>query len=242
MNEEKRTECEIVVEGRFVKWFDNFWYHYKWPTIGIAVALVILIICIVQSCTKENKDIMIVYAGPNSLSISEQEQLGDLTALLLPSDLDGNGEIVAHWNTYQIYSEDEIREIESKKDANGKPITVDRNRITSEYQAYYNYMQTGESSVCFLAPWLYEKMLESGAVRPLSEVCSETPQGAIDDFGVRLGDTELYQTYDLLKVLPEDTVICLMRSHFFGRSSKEDLYQFETDTFCSMVEFSKEEE
>ena len=111
MNEEKRPDCEIVVQSKFAKWLDNFWYHYKWVTIGVAAAVIIFVICIAQSCSKEDRDIMIVYAGPNSLSISEQEQIGDLMSLILPGDLDGNGDAVAHLNTYQIYSEDEIKEI-----------------------------------------------------------------------------------------------------------------------------------
>lgn len=242
MNEEKRPERDIVVESKFVKWLDNFWYHYKWVTIGIAVAAIIFIICIAQSCSKEDRDIMIVYAGPNSLSVSEQEQLGDLMSLMLPNDLDGNGESVAHLNTFQIYSEEQIKAIEANTDADGKPLIVDRGRNTSTYQQYSNYMQTGESSVCFLDPWLYEQMLQSNAICPLSEVLSEIPQGAMDEYGVRLGDTELYQNYDLLKLLPEDTVICLMRPFFLGRSSDEKMYQFEVDTFCSIVTYAKEEQ
>lgn len=240
MNEERRPEREIVVQNKFVKWLDNFWYHYKWPTIGIAAALIILIVCIAQSCSKEDRDIMIVYAGPNSLSVSEQEQLGDLMSLVLPSDLDGNGEAVAHWNTFQVYSEEQIKEIESKTDSSGKPLMVDRSFNTDSYQQYSNYIQTGESSVCFLDPWLYEQMRQNDVLCPLTEACSELPQGALDEYGVRLGDTELYQNYDLLKLLPEDTVICLLRPYIWGRSSDEKMYQFEVDTFCAIVTYTKE--
>ncbi len=242
MNEEKRSECDIVVQGKFAKWFDNFWYHYKWATIGIAAAMMILVICIAQSCSKEDRDIMIVYAGPNTLSVAEEEQLGKLMSTLLPRDLDGNGEAVAHLNTYQIYSAEQILAIEAQTDSDGKPLSVDRSRNSSNYKAYSDYFQTGESSVCFLDPWLYEQMAEAESLRPLSDVLSEVPQGALDEYGVRLGDTELYQEYDILKLLPEDTVICLVRPYFIGRSSDEKLYQFEVDTFCSIVTYTKEGE
>lgn len=240
MNEEKRPDCEIVMQSKFAKWLDNFWYHYKWVTIGIATAVIILIICIAQSCSRENRDIMIVYAGPHSLSVSEQEQLGDLMSMILPGDLDGNGEAVAHLNTYQIYSEAQIKEIESKTDSTGKPLSVDRSFNSNSYKQYSDYMQTGGSSVCFLDPWLYEKMVQSNAVCPLADVFEQMPQGALDEYGVRLGDTELYQTYDLLKLMPEDTVICLVRPYVWGRSSDEKMYQFEVDTFCAIVSFEKE--
>ena len=38
MREENSTRLEdkdIAVEkGKFLKWLDNYWYHYKWVTIG----------------------------------------------------------------------------------------------------------------------------------------------------------------------------------------------------------------
>jgi hypothetical protein len=37
-------------------------------------------------------------------------------------------------------------------------------------------------------------------------------------------------------------VICLVRPYFMGRSSDEKIYQFEVDTFCSIVTYAKEGE
>lgn len=241
MNEEKKPSGEIVVEGRFAKWFDNFWYHYKWVTIGITALVIILTVCIVQACTREKRDVMIVYAGRQSLAVSEHQQLNNLMGLLLPDDFDGNGECVAHVSTYQILSEEQIRIIESQNDVNGKPLRVDRDYNTNQYSTYSSYLQTGESSIYLLDPWLYEELSRSGGLRPLSEVFSETPKGAIDEYGIRLGDTEVYQNYDVLKLLPEDTVLCLMQPLVMGRSSKEKIYNFEVETFRSLVNYRKED-
>jgi len=241
MKEEKMPSGEIVLEGRFAKWFDNFWYHYKWVTIGIAALVIVLVICIAQACTREKKDIMIVYAGHRSISVAEQQQLNELFSTLLPEDLDQNGESVAHLSMYQIFSEEQIKEIESKKDENGKPLRVDREHNTSQYSTYSSYLQTGESSIYLLDPWLYEELLRSGGVRPLSEVFSEIPKGAIDEYGIRLGDTELYENYDVLKFLPEDTVLCLMQPLVMGKSSKEKNYNFEVETFRAISNYRKED-
>ena len=241
MNEERKPSGEIVLEGRFLKWFDNFWYHYKWVTIGIAALVIVLTICIVQSCSRQKKDIMIVYAGHCSITTSEQNQLNDLFSRLLPEDLDQNGEAVANLSMYQIFSEEQIRLIESQKDENGKPLQVDREHNTNQYSTYSSYLQTGESSIYLLDPWLYEELLHGGGLRPLSEVFSEIPQGAIDEYGIRLGDTELYEAYDVLKVLPEDTVLCLMQPLVMGKSSKEKSYEFEVETFRALVNYKKED-
>ena len=242
MNGEKRPERKIAVEGRFIKWLDNFWYHYKWVVIGVAVAAIVLAVCIAQSCTKEKKDISIVYAGPVALSVSEQVQMEELMSQLLPKDLDENGENVARITTYHIYSEEQIKKITAQTDADGRPLEIDRNQNTSMYSTYSGYLQTGESSIYLLDPWLYQNLLETNGVRPLAEVFGQVPEGAIDAYGIRLGDTDLYEEYDVLKLLPEDTVICLMKSFVMGRSSNEEMYAFEVETFRAIVTYTSEEE
>lgn len=241
MNDEKKPSGEIVVDGRFAKWFDNFWYHYKWVTIGLSALLIILVICIAQSCSREKRDLMIVYAGHRSISVAEQRQLGDLMSRLLPEDFDQNGEKVANIAMYQIFSEEQIKLIESQTDADGNPIRIDREHNTNQYSTYTSYLQTGGSSIYLLDPWLYEELRKSGGLRPLSEVFSEIPQGAIDEYGICLGDTDLYRNYDVLKVLPEDTVLCLMQPLVMGRSSKAKVYGFEEETFRSFVNYKKED-
>ena len=241
MNEEKRSGREIAVEGKVYRWFDNFWYHYKWITIGVLAALVILIVCIAQSCSKEKEDVLVVYAGADYLSTSQVQQLSDTISYLLPHDYDKNGKKLALMNMYQILSEEQIRDITAQTDVDGKPRVVDRSRNSNLYSSYTNYLQTGESSVFLLDPWLYEELKRADRLRPLGEVCGQIPQGAMDDYGVRLGDTEIYEKYDVLKLLDEDTVICLMKPHLLGRSSDEKAYQFEVDVFLTLVTFRNEE-
>ena len=67
-NEKQYTEGISVEENKFLKWFDNYWYHHKWLTIGIAFALVVVLVCTIQTCTKEKEDITVLYAGPYHLN------------------------------------------------------------------------------------------------------------------------------------------------------------------------------
>ena len=102
-------------------------------------------------------------------------------------------------------------------------------------------LKTGESSVLLLDPWLYEQLKNEDRLRPLSEVDASLAARTEDGYGVRLGDTALYQTFGVYQVLPEDTVICLMRPYVIGRSSKAEAYRFEVDTFLALVGESAEE-
>lgn len=233
MYDEKQPERAIVVpKGKFGLWFENFWYHYKWATIAILVGLFILLVCILQTCETDKNDLMIVYAGPTYLTAEQSEQISTLLSGKLPADFDNNGDKMAVLAPYQIYSEAQIKALPSDR--------VDRTYNTSQYTTYSNYLQTGETSVYLLDPWLYEELKKGDRLRPLSEVMGAVPVGAIDEYGVRLGDTDLYKKYAVLQVLPEDTVICLMRQYVVGKSRKDAFYGFQEDTFREFVKSTKE--
>ena len=242
MNDEKIPESEIVLRGRFAKWFENFWYHYKWQTIGIAAAVIILLVCVLQTCSRKEEDLVLTYAGPRVLSVSELQQVSSVMETVMPYDGDGNGEKHTAWQTYQIYSKEQILEIESNKDANGESKYIDRSYNTEQYQTYNNYLKTGETSIYFLDPWLYAELREADRLVPLSEALGQTPESAFDEYGVRLGDTALYEKYQVMQLLPADTVICLTRPNWKGsRNSNEEIYEFDCEMFRAIVTYSREE-
>lgn len=45
------------------KWWEYFWYYYKWHTIITVTALIIALVTIVQCANREKYDMNIVYAG-----------------------------------------------------------------------------------------------------------------------------------------------------------------------------------
>lgn len=239
-HEEKQAAGEIVLRGRFTAWLDNFWYHYKWPVIGIAVAVVILLICTLQTCSKEREDIRIVYAGPTAFTSSELEQFSTVMDAVMPYDSNGDEQQHTAWTTYMIYSKEQIEEILAQPSADGEKNYVDRSFNSDQYSTYNSFLKTGETSIYFLDPWLYEELRTTGHLAPLSDVLDGVPEGALDEYGVRLGDTGLYRKYKALHVLPEDTVICLMRQYVIGKSSDDEAYRFECDMFRAIVTVKKE--
>ena len=235
MNDEKKQKAEISVEqSPFLKRLDNFWFHYKWVVIGVAVALMILLICVLQTCSTEKKDSVIVYAGPQYLSVGEVDQLSQVMTARLPYDYDNNGDLVAQMSMYEIYSEEQMREINQNPDSTAK---IDRTRNQNQYQLFTTYQQTGESSIYFMDPWLYESMGKE-YLCPLSETVGEAVEGAMaDGYGVRLGDTALYRDYAVVRYLPADTVICLMKPLVWGGSSNEKKSEFEKELYRSIVTY-----
>ena len=115
MREERRTKKEYtegisIEKSRFLSWLDNYWYHYKWITLGVAFFLILIIICTVQMCTKEDNDLTVVYAGRNTLSLNEESNFSRVLEAIAPDDFDKNGEKHIALTTYSILSEEQVLE------------------------------------------------------------------------------------------------------------------------------------
>ena len=244
-DKEKMPEVEIKTKNRFFTWLENYWYHYKWHTIIASVAVIIVIVCMWQVNTTKKHDVVIVYAGPNCLSVSEVQELGDAISAILPDDKDGNGEKSAAMNMYQIYSEEQIEKQNAETDATGQHMTVDTYRNTTQKTEYERNIMTGSSSIYFLDPWLYEEALELESegrkyLRPLSEIFTDgnLPASRVDEYGVRLGDTDFYKDYAVVRRLSPDTVICLYNPlGGIGQKYDDKHYQYEEAVFYAILTY-----
>jgi len=72
MNDNKYTESEIHIRGTFAEKLDHFWFYYKWHTLIALFVAFVLIVCISQSCTKQENDVNVLYAGPYMYSDAEK--------------------------------------------------------------------------------------------------------------------------------------------------------------------------
>lgn len=237
--EDKISAAEIKDNSKFLKWLDNYWYHYKVPTIIVLFISIVLLVCTLQMCATDDKqDITVLYSGPFLMMGSEHENVRNVLNYVMPEDFNGDGRKYTELITYQVASEQQIKDMEAETDENGNPkYSINRQYYTNEYSNYSNMLITGEFALCFLDPWLYESLANSDRLKTLTDIFGEIPDGAVGNFGVRLGDTAMYQYYDVLKILPEDTVICLLKPYVFGETSKEDIYARSVSMFKAVVEF-----
>ena len=209
MNEEKLSEKKIVVkENKFIKWLDNYWYHYKWPTIIVTFFVVVIAVCLIQSITNVEKDILITYGGPEALEADEKAAIERVLTENLPEKFGNQGsEGKAGLISYIIYSQEQIEDLRNQQK------NVDTTFNSSEYSALNSQYKTGNGSIYLLDRWMYDEIIEGDPkgerLKPLTEIFGETPAGAIDAYAIRLGDTEIYKNSTELQILPADTVICL---------------------------------
>lgn len=249
----KAEAGEIVVTKRFLKWLDNFWYHYKWTVIVVGFFALVFIVCFSQCVQKVDINIPVVYAGgyqsvdAERLSWTEEDRaaIKNVLASLYRKAGGDEGKNVG-FITYNIYTEEQLRamateppekEGESEKFSPYAFNAAKQNNI-AEFDAFVNYMGTGECSIWLLSEYVYEEKRVWERAMPLAELFGEDiPEGAYDDYAIRLGDTALYRYYDALRVLPEDTLILLTRGWVMGASSDAETYESYVKLYRAMVEF-----
>ncbi len=246
MNDEKKTDGEIVIQkGKFLTWLDNYWYHYKWATIIVAFFLIVFLVCTIQFCTKADYDIIITYAGPESLKADEEIAFQKTLEDNLPENFANKEDPTAELLNYYILSTEQIEKLEkqTETDSNGEEyaVYVDKGFITSEMDSFESQLNTGSSSVLFIDRWLYDSFLDAEGncerLMPLSDVLDDVPASAVGAYGIRLGDTDLYKNNPQLSFLPEDTIICLHKKVVFGKSD----YDREIEAFKAYVKISDSE-
>ena len=256
MENEKLKGADRKVEGRFSKWLENYWYHYKWPTIIVSFFVIVVLVCTIQMCTRESEDISVVYAGPVQLSSSEIEAVESVMNFIMPEDFDGNGKKTSAFMNYHVYSEEQIREMESERGEqiedyaenegaytvpSEAPAQINRHYNSTNYKNFIQYIQTGSTSICLLDPSVYEDLKRDERIMKLSDVLGYEFDASADGYGVKLSDLGIYDAYAAVRVLPKDTVVCILKPLIAGKSSKEEMYAREKDMFRAVIEFKDDE-
>ena len=233
--------------GKLGTWLENFWYHHKWKTIIAFSFTVIALICTLQMCSKEKQDTTVLMVGPYQLTDSEANYTALKYALstYLPEDTGRNGSGNVGIVQYSVYSKEQIEALANNVDENGDPapIQIDTSVNAQTYEQYQKYLMTGETSVLFLDPWLFEEMRaqkdeylvnigDRFKTLPVGALIWENESGEGACYGVRLGDTALYQNSAVSAMLPPDTVIVLAHKHFYA---SEKSYELASDYFASLV-------
>ena len=232
----------IRPQGKFGKWFENYWYHYKWITIGVIFAIFIVTVCTLQTCEMKKEDVTILYSGPRQLSVAEMDSIKSVVNTVMPEDYDGDGNKYTGMIEYWICSKAQIEEIEASTDEYGAHGYVNRQQVTDNNKKFSDYIMGGETSICFLDPHLYTQLKNAGRLLPLVDALGKDSGYEADDYGIVLGMTDIYKEYSALRAMPEDTVICILRQTVAGRISKDKNYQNDLEIFKAIVTYSKEEQ
>lgn len=237
---EKIDGAEIAVsENKFLKWLDNYWYHYKWVTLIVAFFLFVGIFGLVQCSTRETADVTVTFAGGYSMNTSQKNSLTTALSLLVPK-ADKDGETVTVLvPDYPVFSDEEIRELCTDEDGNFSISAYEnlRQQCVKNVNTFGDYIMTGECAVYLVRESVYKAQNMDTIAAPLSDYFSEIPKGAHDAYAVRFGDTEFYQYYEALHFIPADTLLVLTKPLIYGSTHQEEYYAQCEALFLAILNF-----
>lgn len=230
--------------------FENFWYLHKWHLgIGVFVAvLVIVLVC--QLIFKAPNDVYIMYTGPVEMVGNKYEKLEDAFEDAMGDyNEDGKKEISFTDNTFLTEAEIERRVENSKllreQDPNYPIYTYDATANNAAYQRFMAEITSGSHLFLMLDPDLYRGLAEQGAFVPLSDIFEDIPEYATEEYGIRLGDTEFYQSNEDIDFLPSDTMLAVRIPSTLDMKSdkkKTEKLEFHKELLRDIVEYTAPEE
>lgn len=243
---DKNSDADIVIENKFFKWVENFWFYHKWHVLIAVAAILLLFIVIDQVIVRESDDIVIMTAGPYKPTANQVIDMGAAFEQILPYDFNGDGEKIVSTTHTEVYSKDQLIKYQDDYKAEHGELPLINSGLNSEnHKSFSNLIVAGEYSICIIDEWLYEEVKDAGGFRLLSDLFPEgTPNGAVDDFAVRFCETDFAKSFSCFDSLPESTLICLrtpsVMESWFRKDSDEKYAQAE-EMFLAILNFKPAE-
>ena len=234
-------EEEVKITPSFRSRVENYWYHYKWHTIVAAFLVVVITVCTLQMCKKEEYDGFVMYAGSGEISkTSSDGDISDYAKSLSSfkeyfSDVSGDGEIGVSYVTLFLPSEDELRELESRDD-----YYVDYASISNNSDVFKDNMRYSTYYLVFLSEDWYTEYAEKpeGYFESLEGFALAEGAERAGEYGVYLSSLAIYGQ-DGISSLPEDTVVCLRRmsavASAFDKRENEEAYSAAKSAFSKII-------
>ena len=229
MQDEKLQDPGIPASTPILKKLDNFWYHYKWHTLAALFVLAVLVIGIVQSCSRKGAEYRILYGGDRVIGRETGQAICRVFSDLADQEAD------VQLSHYFI----------DLSEGSGMGGVVGQN-----LDQFDGEVQTGDAMLYLLSPTLHERILESnGGIVPLDEYFPQgLPEGVtFYDEGhtaILLSSLPAYQL-EGLRDLPEDTLICLRSpvslSGLLNRDRAEEQHRAYAALLVALIFWSPEE-
>lgn len=218
------------IEGRAA----NIWYHYKWHIIISLFFAAVLFVGISQIATRERYDFSVMYSGPTVIADENAESLADALSDVIKNDVNGDGKTKVKIYSFAYWSEAQIEE--RKKVGLNVDYSANRDAKTN----FDNMIFTGECGIMFLDYDLFAAVRDSGGLVTLEDALGYKPEGALDEYGIRLSDIKAYNVYSAFRLMPSDTVVCLrgvstVGGVFSSKKKAEELFEESKKSFAALV-------
>lgn len=244
-NEIKRKKAGIEM-GKIKEKFENYWYYYKYPTLLGLLVLIISIAALVQCASADEYDLCITYAGPYSMSDAELDVASYDCASALGRDLTGDGKVQVSFNNIYYMTADQIRAALTKN----PNFVVKDEVLKTNLESFDREFAAGDTVIWLVDPALYDRfaktddwvsMLEVVDAELWRSLTAELPDGAFDQYSIRLSETAFGKLY--FSYLPEDTLLCMRRSSNYtalmGQTESGEQYDRGAEALREILSFGR---
>ena len=247
MQTEKNRQPDTPDPGNAApeKAFENFWYHYKWPTLIIAFFALFFLIAIAQMSAKPKYDAHLLYAGPTYLD-------GEVVAEILSSVEKAADQAYAIAENPADYSDDGMLNCDFNKIVYVPTLTAEEYKENDIYfngvenlnarGQFDNLIMIGEYVVLLIDKSLYDETVGTGAYCKLSDILGTVPENAYDECGILLADLPIC-VENGFRQLPDDTVVCCRGKSYVNNFNKkvqeEALYEAQVELFRQIVIYQR---
>lgn len=212
----------------FKKWFENYWYHYKWMTIIVVFFLIAGSVCLVQCSSKSAYDMYALYAGPTYIGGDQSTRLRD--AINDYMDTDKQNVCI---NSFVYVSE-------AKKDEYTQGDAYVNDGINMQQTSdFFDFLYTASFNMLILDSELYSIIKKDEILTPISDISDIANNKSADGYSIKLSDTSLPDKYSIFKEMPEDTILCF-RKHVLmqnlAQKNSRDSYDYQKEIFKKIIE------
>ena len=242
----EKYEGDVKLKSPFLEKLDNFWYHYKWHTIVTIFVLIVGIILTVQTCSRVETDIYVLYAGPHTVSrVSEAGNLSEYENAVtsfkkLGADYTDDGIVTTSFVDLFVVNSEEADKILA--DNPGKEINaalVKENTDTLRQKLLF-----GEYYLCFLSERIFKEYEAEYGAALFEPLAGYTKEGAEYEYASERGIYLRSLPFSSLPVvcdLPDDTVVCLRKfsevANTIGRANNEENFKRGEDMMKKLLSY-----
>jgi hypothetical protein len=211
---------------------ENFWYHYKFTAIVVAVFAVFIGVSLGQMFSKKSPDANFLYMGTASISFTSQGLLQESAAVFMKEDYNGDGKKNIDYIELTVLDPAKAQDFDKTTYTSREIDKVAGERFVAELVA-------GDSMIYLADEKYYEMALEQNVLMPLDEILSDVPENSRDKYSVYLRDLDIFYLPGFNK-LPAETVVFVRYPVSLADSKKEleNREQNNLSVFRDMFEYT----
>lgn len=227
---------------KIYKWFDNYWYHYKWQTL-IALFFIVFIAVSVQQCASNvDDDVTILYAGPVQFTGNQTLEMSSALKAVMSEDYNGDGVLQAEIYSILLLTDKQVEDAKTNANADGEVLVYNQQTLNDNRTKFSTQIFAGETVICLLDPNWYSDVYKSGGFAKLKDILGYEPDYMIDECSVYLKDTPFAQYFTAMQAFPDDTILCVRTlstvTSFLSQSSQQQNYENQLDMFRCIMNFT----